>query len=83
MTALTVILAMSPLALGIGEGAEIQAPMATVVIGGLLFSTLITLVLVPVIYTIFDDWKEKWSARRQSRLNVSGLDVTDDFSKES
>jgi HAE1 family hydrophobic/amphiphilic exporter-1 len=64
MTALTVILAMSPLALGIGEGAEIQAPMATVVIGGLLFSTLITLVLVPVIYTIFDDWKEKWSARR-------------------
>lgn len=64
MTALTVILAMSPLALGIGEGAEGQAPMATVVIGGLLFSTLITLVLVPVIYTIFDDWKEKWSARR-------------------
>jgi HAE1 family hydrophobic/amphiphilic exporter-1 len=83
MTALTVILAMSPLALGIGEGAEIQAPMATVVIGGLLFSTLITLVLVPVIYTIFDDWKEKWFTRRPRRLTVSGLGGADDLHQES
>jgi HAE1 family hydrophobic/amphiphilic exporter-1 len=55
MTAFSTILAMIPLALGIGEGAEFQAPMATVVIGGLLVSTLVTLVLVPVVYTIFDD----------------------------
>jgi HAE1 family hydrophobic/amphiphilic exporter-1 len=55
MTALTTILAMFPLALGLGEGAEVRAPMATVVIGGLTFSTLLTLVIVPVIYTVFDD----------------------------
>lgn len=55
MTALTAILAMTPLALGLGEGAEGQAPLATVVVGGLLFSTLITLIFVPVVYTILDD----------------------------
>ena len=49
MTALTAILAMFPMALGLGEGAEGQAPLATVVVGGLAFSTLITLVLVPEI----------------------------------
>ncbi|MFZ5631546.1 MAG: efflux RND transporter permease subunit [Bacillota bacterium] len=42
-----------------GEGSEGQEPMATVVIGGLVFSTLITLVLVPVIYDILDNWKER------------------------
>lgn len=67
MTALTAILAMLPMALGIGEGSEGQAPMATVVAGGLAFSTLITLVLVPVIYTILDDWKERWQARWAGR----------------
>jgi HAE1 family hydrophobic/amphiphilic exporter-1 len=56
MTALATILAMLPLSLGLGEGGEMTAPLATVVIGGLLVSTVITLVLVPVVYTIFDDW---------------------------
>ncbi|WP_432406622.1 efflux RND transporter permease subunit [Wukongibacter sp. M2B1] len=55
MTTLTTALGLLPLALGIGEGAETQAPMATVVIGGLLLSTLLTLVFIPVLYTIFDD----------------------------
>lgn len=55
MTTSTTVLGLLPLALGIGEGAETQAPMATVVIGGLLVSTLLTLVLIPVVYTIFDD----------------------------
>ncbi len=63
MTAFTTILAMFPLALGIGEGAEVQAPLATVVIGGLLISTLVTLVLVPVVYSIFDDWGQSLSRR--------------------
>ncbi|MGB5437223.1 MAG: efflux RND transporter permease subunit, partial [Maribacter sp.] len=53
MTSLTTILALLPLALGIGEGADAQAPLARVVIGGLTASTLITLVLVPVVYTLF------------------------------
>ncbi len=55
MTTLTTVLAMLPLALGLGESGEAQAPMATVVIGGLTLSTLLTLVVVPVVYTIFDD----------------------------
>ena len=57
-------LAMLPLALGLGKGGEAQAPLATVVIGGLLVSTLVTLVLVPVVYTIFDDWGQKLGKRR-------------------
>ena len=59
MTAFATILAMLPLALGFGEGAESMAPLATVVIGGLLVSTLVTLLLVPVVYSIFDDWLQK------------------------
>ena len=42
------------MAMGLGEGAEIHAPMAITVIGGLLVSTLLTLVLIPVVYTLFD-----------------------------
>jgi len=59
MTALTTILGLIPLALGIGEGAETQAPMATVVIGGLISATLLTLIFIPVMYTLFDDLANK------------------------
>ena len=55
MTALTTILAMLPLTLGLGEGAELQVSMAVAVIGGLTVSTFLTLVFVPVIYSLFDD----------------------------
>jgi len=55
MTALTTILAMIPLAVGIGEGAEMEAGLATAVIGGLTASTVLTLILVPVLYTILED----------------------------
>ncbi len=55
MTALTTILGLLPLALGMGEGGEAQAPMARVVIGGLLTSTLITLLLIPVVYSIVEE----------------------------
>lgn len=54
MTALTTIMGLLPLALGLREGGEAQAPMARAVIGGLLSSTLITLVIVPVVYSIFE-----------------------------
>jgi len=63
MTALCTSIAMLPMALGIGEGSESQAPLATVVVGGLLFSTLITLVLVPVGYTLMDDFSSKVRAK--------------------
>jgi HAE1 family hydrophobic/amphiphilic exporter-1 len=52
MTSLTTILGLLPLALGIGEGADAQAPLARAVVGGLLFSTLVTLVLVPAVYSL-------------------------------
>ncbi|WP_332649618.1 efflux RND transporter permease subunit [Lysinibacillus sp. 54212] len=57
MTALTTILGLVPLALGIGEGTEMNQPMAIVVIGGLLTSTLLTLFVVPIIYSIVDKAK--------------------------
>ena len=53
MTTLTTILALLPLALGIGEGADAQAPLARAVVGGLTGSTLITLVLIPAVYSLF------------------------------
>jgi HAE1 family hydrophobic/amphiphilic exporter-1 len=58
MTALCTALGLVPMALGIGEGAELQAPLARVVIGGLMTSTLITLVFVPAMYTLFEEgWR--------------------------
>ncbi|MDD4775262.1 MAG: efflux RND transporter permease subunit, partial [Syntrophomonas sp.] len=71
MTAFATVMAMFPLALGLGEGGEMAAPMATVVIGGLLISTLITLFLVPVVYSIFDDWKESARRRLRGRTDVA------------
>ncbi|MGD8213391.1 MAG: efflux RND transporter permease subunit, partial [Desulfobacterales bacterium] len=53
MTTLTTILGLMPLALGIGEGSDAQAPLARAVVGGLTGSTLITLVLIPVVYSLF------------------------------
>jgi HAE1 family hydrophobic/amphiphilic exporter-1 len=55
MTTVAMIFGMIPLALAIGEGAEQRAPMARAVIGGLMTSTMLTLFVVPVVYTMFDD----------------------------
>lgn len=55
MTSVCTMLGLVPMALGIGEGAELQAPLARVVIGGLLTSTMITLVFVPAMYTLFEE----------------------------
>lgn len=68
MTTATTVLGLLPMALGIGEGAELQSPLARVVIGGLMASTLITLVLIPVLYLIFEELAEKSKARKASRL---------------
>jgi HAE1 family hydrophobic/amphiphilic exporter-1 len=65
MTALTTILAMVPMAIGLGEGSEVQTPMARVVIGGLISSTFITLAVVPVVYSIFEHRRQKRAAARQ------------------
>jgi HAE1 family hydrophobic/amphiphilic exporter-1 len=65
ITTLTTVIGLIPLALGLGEGGEAMAPMATAVIGGLSLATLLTLVLIPVVYTVFDDagqWIMAWVA---------------------
>ena len=55
MTTLATVLGLVPMSLAIGEGSELQAPLARVVIGGLMTSTLITLVFVPTVYTLFEE----------------------------
>jgi HAE1 family hydrophobic/amphiphilic exporter-1 len=59
MTSMTTVLALIPLALGIGEGADAQAPLARAVVGGLTASTLITLVLIPVVFSLVHSEKNK------------------------
>jgi len=58
------IFGMLPLALELGAGAELRAPMARAVIGGLITSTLLTLIAVPVVYSLLDDLAQKvWSKK--------------------
>jgi HAE1 family hydrophobic/amphiphilic exporter-1 len=82
MTTLAMIFGMLPLAFAIGAGAELRAPMARAVIGGLITSTLLTLIVVPVVYTYLDGltpaglwtrlafWRRK--AARASDTAISG-----------
>jgi HAE1 family hydrophobic/amphiphilic exporter-1 len=72
MTTLTTILALLPLALGIGEGADAQAPLARAVLGGLSASTLITLVLIPAVYSLLHSEPTPLSATRSESRRVGG-----------
>ena len=54
MTTATTVLGLTPMALGLGEGAELRTPMALTVIGGLLTSTLLTLLIIPAVYSLLD-----------------------------
>jgi HAE1 family hydrophobic/amphiphilic exporter-1 len=64
------IFGMLPLALALGQGAEMRAPMARAVIGGLITSTFLTLLVVPVVYTLLDDlggWtRRRWEGKKES-----------------
>jgi HAE1 family hydrophobic/amphiphilic exporter-1 len=73
MTALTTACGLTPLALGLGEGGEAQAPLARAVIGGLMSSALITLVFVPVVYSLFEQGlRRPMSASHEAGSGVSG-----------
>ncbi|WP_174614900.1 efflux RND transporter permease subunit [Virgibacillus ihumii] len=65
MTTLTTILAMIPLALALGEGAEMQQPLAVTIIFGLGISSIFTLLLIPVVYTLLDDLTGKITRRKK------------------
>jgi HAE1 family hydrophobic/amphiphilic exporter-1 len=66
MTTLTTALGLLPMAIGFGEGSEVRTPMAITVIGGLLVSTLLTLIVIPVVYSIMD--RKKWPAATAAPL---------------
>ena len=71
MTALATMLGLVPMALGIGEGSELQVPLARVVIGGLLTSTFITLVFVPTVYTLFEEGLAGLRKKRPEQTQVA------------
>ena len=74
MTTLAMIFGMAPLALALGQGAEMRAPMARAVIGGLITSTILTLLVVPVVYTLLDDVAEGLH-RRWAKANAFEVDA--------
>ncbi|MDZ7266252.1 MAG: efflux RND transporter permease subunit [candidate division KSB1 bacterium] len=82
MTTLTMVLGMTPLALALGAGSEIRQSMAIVVIGALISSTLLTLVLVPVIYTYVEGFRRRL-ARRQAEEGNGRLEHTHTLAAET
>jgi len=75
MMTLTTVLGMIPLALGLGEGSSMQAPLGIVVIFGLLFSTVFTLIFVPVVYSMADDFSQ-WLRRVLRRRGKTATEAT-------
>lgn len=67
MTALTTILGMMPLSVGVGDGAETWAPMARAVVGGMIVGTFLTLFVIPVLFVMVTGWRERRAARREER----------------
>jgi HAE1 family hydrophobic/amphiphilic exporter-1 len=63
MTTLALIAGMVPVALGLGEGADFRAPLGRAVIGGVITSTVLTLIVIPTIYEILDEWRDRLFAR--------------------
>ncbi|MBX3705706.1 MAG: efflux RND transporter permease subunit [Pseudomonadales bacterium] len=66
MTSLTVILALTPAALGFGAGADTNAPLAVAVIGGMASSTMLTLAVVPAVYSLYENWRDTWGRSKNS-----------------
>jgi HAE1 family hydrophobic/amphiphilic exporter-1 len=80
MTSATTVLGLLPMALGLGDGAELRAPLAITVIGGLSVATILTLVVIPVIYTVLDRRGFRVTstdATPQASLEAAGAQVTE------
>jgi HAE1 family hydrophobic/amphiphilic exporter-1 len=67
MTTVAMVAGMLPVASGLGEASDFRQPMAIAVIGGLITSTLLTLVIVPAVFTVFDDI-ERWAGPKASKM---------------
>lgn len=74
MTTISTLFGFMPLALAFGEGAEVRSPMAITVIGGLLVSTLLTLVVIPVVYDLLDRRGDAWYLERGRRARLAAAD---------
>ena len=70
MTTMAMIFGMIPLAVATGAGTEMRAPMAHAVIGGLITSTILTLFVVPVVYTFLDDLKMKFRKKTTKKIEI-------------
>jgi multidrug efflux pump subunit AcrB len=79
MTALAMIIGMLPMALGLGEGGEQNAPLGRAVIGGLLLATVATLLFVPVFFGVVHGWLQ----RRKQKSVPERASVVDEFDQES
>ncbi len=76
MTSLAMIFGMIPAALASGAGSESRAPMAQAIIGGLITSSILTLFVVPIVYTILDDFKRKFGkAKRKKSLEANEVET--------
>ncbi len=82
MTTLCAVFGFLPLALAFGDGAEVRSPMAITVIGGLLVSTLLTLVVIPVVYDLLDRRPDAWYAERGRRARKDAAAVADVLAHE-
>jgi HAE1 family hydrophobic/amphiphilic exporter-1 len=71
MTTTATIVGMLPVALRIGRASEVRAPMAIVVIGGLLVSTVLTLIVIPVLYSLFDDATARFARGHNNRSDAT------------
>jgi HAE1 family hydrophobic/amphiphilic exporter-1 len=83
MTTMTTILGMVPMSLGIGDGMEMMAPMGISIIGGLIASTIVTLFLIPILYSIVDDIETKGRNRKNAKRKVKLYEETLWLAKEA
>ena len=82
MTTLCAVFGFLPLALAFGEGAEVRSPMAITVIGGLLVSTLLTLVVIPIVYDLLDRKPDEYYAERGRRARSVAAQAADVIAHE-
>jgi HAE1 family hydrophobic/amphiphilic exporter-1 len=75
MTTLALIAGMVPVALGYGEGADFRAPLGRAVIGGVIASTVLTLLVIPTVYEIFDEWREAILRRFRPKSHAPGSEI--------